>query len=333
MKKNKDKTKVLILILTIIAIIVAAMTGIVYIQGQNSKKKAEDKSKTAQKSTDSSSYITYNGKKYEYNSQLRTMLFMGVDKDEEVTVKDITGRSGQADCLILLVLDPDQKTTTLLEISRDSMSDVKIYGMNGDYMATEVTQIATQYAYGDGENRSCQLTRDAVSNLLYDIPIHDYLSLNMAGIIPIVDQIGGVEITVPEDYTAIDPLFVQGSTITLNGELAEKYIRSRDIEVLGSNNQRMERQTQFVQALLEKVKSTEDGGGAMLRQFWSAGQPYITTDVSLDMMEKTASYDMNPEILKVPGEVRAGAEHDEFHVDNAGLQEMIINIFYHEVAS
>lgn len=333
MKKNKDKTKVLILILTIIAIIVAAMTGIVYVQGQNSKKKAEDKSKTAQKSTDSSSYITYNGKKYEYNSQLRTMLFMGVDKDEEVTVKDITGRSGQADCLILLVLDPDQKTTTLLEISRDSMSDVKIYGMNGDYMATEVTQIATQYAYGDGENRSCHLTRDAVSNLLYDIPIHDYLSLNMAGIIPIVDQIGGVEITVPEDYTAIDPLFVQGSTITLNGELAEKYIRSRDIEVLGSNNQRMERQTQFVQALLEKVKSTEDGGGAMLRQFWSAGQPYITTDVSLDMMEKTASYDMNPEILKVPGEVRAGAEHDEFHVDNAGLQEMIINIFYHEVAS
>ena len=187
--------------------------------------------------------------------------------------------------------------------------------------------------YGDGEKRSCQLTREAVSNLLYDIPIHDYLSLNMSGIVPIVDQIGGVTMTVPEDYTAIDPVFVQGSTITLNGELTEKYIRSRDTSVLGSNEQRMERQTQFVQALLEKVKSTEDGGNSMLRQFWQVGQPYITTDLSLDMLEKIASYDMNPEILKVPGEVQAGEEHDEFHVDDASLQEMIINIFYKEVES
>ena len=54
---------------------------------------------------------------------------------------------------------------------------MKIYGIDGDYMATETAQIATQYAYGDGEKRSCQLTREAVSNLLYDIPIHDYLSL------------------------------------------------------------------------------------------------------------------------------------------------------------
>ena len=120
----------------------------------------------------------------------------------------------------------------------------------------------------------------------------------MSGIVPIVDQIGGVTMTVPEDYTAIDPVFVQGSTITLNGELTEKYIRSRDTSVLGSNEQRMERQTQFVQALLEKVKSTEDGGNSMLRQFWQVGQPYITTDLSLDMLEKVASYDMNPEILK-----------------------------------
>lgn len=101
------------------------------------------------------------------------------------------------------------------------MADVKIYGLEGDYLSTETAQIATQYAYGDGEMRSCQLSREAVSTLLYDIPINDYLSLNMAGIAPITDQIGGVEITIPEDYTAIDPAFVQGSTIVLNGELSE----------------------------------------------------------------------------------------------------------------
>ena len=258
MKKTKDKAKIVIIILAVIAVIAAA--GAVYAGMQNKKADKEKEEVSAEpESTDGSSYITYNGKKYKYNSDLRTMLFMGVDKNEVVTVKENTGRSGQSDCLVLLVLDTDKKTTTLLEISRDSMA-----------------QIATQYAYGDGEKRSCQLTREAVSNLLYDIPIHDYLSLNMSGIVPIVDQIGGVTMTVPEDYTAIDPAFVQGSTITLNGELTEKYIRSRDTSVLGSNEQRMERQTQFVQALLEKVKSTEDGGNSMLRQFWQVGQPYIT---------------------------------------------------------
>lgn len=59
------------------------------------------------------------------------------------------------------------------------------------------------------EKKKLSANQEAVSNLLYDIPIHDYLSLNMSGIVPIVDQIGGVTMTVPEDYTAIDPVFVQ----------------------------------------------------------------------------------------------------------------------------
>ena len=115
------------------------------------------------------------------------------------------------------------------------------------------------------------------------------------------------------------------------GNWRKKYIRSRDTSVLGSNEQRMERQTQFLQALLEKVNTSGDGGNAMLRQFWQASQSYITTDLSFQMLEKITSYDMEPEILKVPGEVRAGEEHDEFYVDDAGLKEMILHIFYREV--
>lgn len=328
MKKNKNTTKILIIILSVIAVIAAA--GAIYVGIQNQKMKEQSKRQPKQEQTESSSHITYQGKKYEYNANLRTLLFLGVDKDEEVTVKETTGRSGQSDCIILLVLDTEEKTTTLLEISRDTMADVKIYGLEGDYLSTETAQIATQYAYGDGEMRSCQLSREAVSTLLYDIPINDYLSLNMAGIAPITDQIGGVEITIPEDYTAIDPAFVQGSTIVLNGELSEKYIRSRDTDVLGSNNQRMERQTQFIQALLAKVQASEDNGNSMMQQFWSAGRSYITTDLSMDMMEKLSSYSMDPEILTVPGEVRAGEEHDEFYVDDEALQKMIIEIFYKE---
>lgn len=51
--------------------------------------------------------------------------------------------------------------------------------------------------------------------------------------------------------------FEKGAEVTLNGELAEKYVRKRDIEVLDSNNQRMERQSQFMDALIEKMQSIQ----------------------------------------------------------------------------
>ncbi|MFQ7526640.1 MAG: hypothetical protein ACLRMN_02675 [Mediterraneibacter gnavus] len=54
--------------------------------------KEQSKRQPKQEQTESSSHITYQGKKYEYNGNLRTLLFLGVDKDEEVTVKETTGR-------------------------------------------------------------------------------------------------------------------------------------------------------------------------------------------------------------------------------------------------
>lgn len=331
MRKSKRNTRILIAVLAVIAVITAAAA--IHIAIQNHKLKEQSKQQYNKDNTESgdSSYITYKDKKYRYNTNLRTLLFLGVDKNEEVSVKEVTGRSGQSDCLILLVLDQEKKTTTLLEISRDSMTDVKIYGIDGDYLTTEKAQIATQYAYGEGEKRSCMLTKNAVSNLLYDIPVHDYLALNMAGIAPIVDSIGGVEITVMQDYTEIDPAFTEGSTLTLNGEQAEKYVRSRDITVTGSNNSRMERQTQFIQALLSKVQESEDQGDSMLQSFWTAGESYMTTNLDMNMMEKISSYIIEPEILSVPGEVVAGEEHDEFYVDDDKLQKMIVDVFYEEV--
>ena len=337
MKNNKEKkTSSQGLLLIIILIVIAAIVAVaaVYISTQDKKEPKSSPVDSKQANTEdtlNSGYITYQGEKYEYNANLKTMLFLGIDKEEETTVREVTGRSGQSDCIILAVFDQEKQTTTLLEISRDSMVDIDIYGMDGTYLDTQTAQIALQYAYGQGEKQSCQLTRDAVSEFLYGIRIDDYLSLNMAGIPPIVDSIGGVEITVPKDYTAVDPAFVQGATLTLNGEQAKTYVRKRDTTVLGSNNDRMERQTQFIQALFAKVQASEDNGSNMLLQFWSSGEPYMTTDMDFNTLNKMTSYTMEPEILKVPGEVRAGAEHDEFYVDEAGLQQMIIDTFYQKV--
>ena len=85
------------------------------------------------------------------------------------------------------------------------------------------------------------MTKEAVSNLLYEIPISSYLALSIEGVKELTDAVGGVQITVPEDYTEINPLFEKGATLVLNGEQAEQYVRKRDIDKTGSNNERMER--------------------------------------------------------------------------------------------
>lgn len=333
MKNNKQsdgnkENNLFLMILVLVALIAVAFV-IWLVKKDDDGGGAETQEASAEETEDlNQGYINYNGEKYAYNSNLKTMLFLGIDKDETATVRDVTGRSGQSDCMILLVMDQEDKTITLLEISRDTMVDVDIYGIDGDYMDTQTAQIATQYAYGTGDKDSCKLSLDAVENLLYGIRINDYLSLNMAGIPPIVDSIGGVEITIPEDYTWIDPAFEKNATLNLTGEQAYWYVRKRDTDVLGSNNDRMERQTQFIQALFTKVSESDDNGLSMVRSFWTSGEDYMTTNLSLKTLEKLTSYTMEPDIIKIPGEVRAGEEHDEFYADEEELRQIVIDTFY-----
>lgn len=320
MKNRKKKEVILIFVLLILAL--AAMGTVIWLE------KSGTASESSKEEQDNQGYINYKGEKYVYNGNLKTLLFLGVDKDETATVRNVTGRSGQTDCIILMIMNQQDKTIRLLEISRDTMTDVDLYGMEGDYLETQTAQIATQYAYGTGEKDSCRLSADAVSRLLYDIHINDYLALNMAGIAPVVDAVGGVELTLEKDETEIDPSYTAGSVVTLNGEQAERYIRYRDTSVQGSNMDRMDRQTEFIQALFAKVSESEDNGLEMVKSFWNAGEAYMTSSITLNTLEKLTTYTMDSDIISIAGKTQAGEEHDEFYPDEESLQKMIIDIFY-----
>lgn len=148
------------------------------------------------------------------------------------------------------------------------------------------------------------------------------------GIADITNLMGGVTLTVPEDYTDIDPAFKAGETIVLAGEQAEKYVRYRDVNVSGSNTQRMERQAQFMEALARQMQGKDTG---WYRQLLEGAKEYITMDLSVDEMERMKSYEMKETIEKVPGEVKQGEEHDEFIVDNEKLRDLVIKLFYKPV--
>ncbi|MCH1982962.1 LCP family protein [Ruminococcus sp. OA3] len=273
--------------------------------------------------------VTYHGQTYEYNRELTNILFMGVDKKEEVTLQDTPGTAGQADCIMILSLDEKTQTGKVLQISRDTMTDVDIYDVNGNFYTSVEAQIATQYAYGNGEKSSCWAMEKTVSELLYELPIDAYISLNIDSISTLNDAVGGVTLTIPEDYTEVDPAFVQGTVVTMTGEQAERYVRYRDTNVTGSNNGRMQRQVQYITALVQALKSTAGAEGSYYERFSSFLKPYMVTDMNAQQIDSFANYDFKSEETQyLPGEVRKGAEHDEFYVDEENLYDLLLKTFY-----
>ena len=335
MKNKKNGASIFFVILAIIAIAAGVFVLLEYKDRQSVKSMpaqiqtsdVSGESETVQEKT-SGTQITWQGKEYTYNQSIRNILFIGVDKKEEMQIQDYAGRGGQADCLILLSLNTREKTATMLNISRDSIVDVDIYDMSGDFLTEERGQIALQYAYGDGEKKSCWLEKKVVTELLHDIPIHSFIALNIDGISTIADVLGGVEITVPEDYTSIDSSFVKGETIVLKGDKAERYVRYRDITEFGSNNGRMERQNQFLRALVSLLKRKVAENSAYVDTLITAGKPFMTTDMTVDQIKELADYDLDETFIKVPGETQAGAEHDEYIVNDDELMNLLIKMFY-----
>lgn len=324
---NNKKKNILILVAVLCVIFLGSAAGY-FVFSYYEKKNVVDGA-VENPSQNQQNTIYYEDKEYVYNQNLTNILFMGVDNEEEVVLSETPGKGGQADVIMIISLDDQTKTARILQISRDSMTDVDIYRWNGDYYTTVQAQLALQYAYGTSGETSCWAVKKTVSELLYELPIDGYLSMSINGISIINDAIGGVEITIPEDYTYIDPAFVKGETIVLNGEQAERYVRYRDTNVTGSNNSRMVRQTQYISALLSAVKSKVGEQGDDYEALFSLVSPYVVTDLSGDQMNELAQYQvLMDQIEFVPGESVAGEEHDEFYVNEEELQKLILKLFY-----
>lgn len=320
MKSSKKRTWI-----TILLILAVCISGVGIYLAENGKKSEEAVTDAEEIETDT---VVYQGKKYRYNSDLEMILFMGVDKSEPISVQNHAGTGGQADTLLLAVLDREQEKVQLVSISRDTMADIKIYDEAGEYLATEHAQIALQYAYGTSAKRSSQMTKDALSTLLYGIPIRSYVSLNIEGLAPVVEAIGGVTLTIPADYTMIDPAFAEGNVLTLNGEQAEAYVRYRDLTVTGSNTQRMERQEEFLLALLQQMNPAGQKSQEGIQQMMDSAGDYLETDLTVQELQRLSEYEFQTEVITLPGEMQAGTEHDEYIIDDGELYDLVLKLFY-----
>ena len=324
-KKLSDK-KIIFWVLSIFCILLIGATVYTVLM---SRKASEEVQGEAQDTQDQ--FVTYNGKKYEKNPDIRMILFLGVDKERTAELDGNPGTNGQSDSINLLVLNTKEKTGQFLQISRDTIVPIDVYDVQGEKILTEEGQLALQYAYGDGKEKSCRLTKEKVEELLYGISIPDYFALTIDGISVAADAVGGIPITVPKDYTYLDPAFQEGAEITLNGRLTETYVRGRNTEELDSNVERMERQSQVMQALLSQLKTEEVQES--YASIYQKMQPYLVTNMSFERLESLAEYEISDEILTLPGEIKEEDGKAAFYPEEIKTREFILKLVYKEIES
>lgn len=272
--------------------------------------------------------IRKDGVTWRYNSRLRTVLFMGIDSKATVESHEVVGNGGRADVILLFIMDPDAKTTQMVEISRDTITKVDVYSQQQEKLYSGKMQINMQYAFGNNPARSCSLMKNRVFKLLYELPIDAYCSMTMDGISAAVDAMGGLTLTLEDDWTEIDPKYTAGATVTLNGAQAERFIRYRDLEHVEGNAVRMERTGWVIQELFRQMR--QSGRLDVVKMFTQLSK-YLETDMDAETITELSSFSLLPEILDLPGEIRAGKHHAEYHLDEPALQQMLLELFYNPV--
>ena len=280
--------------------------------------------------------INYNGHTYAYNQELEVLLFLGVD-DREVIDYSSEGNnrnSAQSDVILLAIFDKDNQSYSLLQINRDTMVDMMKYDYFGTYTGLINGQIALAHTYRTGMEDSCEDTKFAVSRFLYDVEISNYFCLTMDAIPIINDSVGGVTVTIEDDFSEVDPELVKGSTVTLHGAQAETYVRSRRSIVNDPTNiNRMGRQRTYMSALLPMLgeKTAKDSNFAL--KLFDQISPYMVTDCTVDQLttyiEQFSGYTLD-KIVTPEGKSVEGEKFMEFYVDESSLRSIVIDLFYVE---
>jgi anionic cell wall polymer biosynthesis LytR-Cps2A-Psr (LCP) family protein len=273
--------------------------------------------------------LWFEGNPHMFNRELTNILLLGVDTRGEVGMDEEAEFAGQADAIILLTLDSRTETVHMLQISRDTMVEVDVVGESGEVIRTFEGQLALQHSYGGGERSSAFAMRRTTSRLLQGLPIHGFITLYIDAIQALNDEIGGVTITLSDDFIYIDPAFAEGETVTLDGSQAERFVQYRDMNNLYGNDNRMIRQTIYFAALFDRLRELVGDTVESYAELYELLEPFMVTDLRVRDIPRFIGYNYGEEeVVFLPGELSREGRYAVFHVDDEVLEEMIINTFY-----
>jgi len=206
------------------------------------------------------------------------------------------------DSMMVVIVDPAQKTLTLLSLPRDAWVPILFDGQKPVY-----SKLNTAYAYArdsglytnrlsryKGSQGAGLLAADTVSRIL-GIPIAYYLALDFAGFRQAIDAVGGIDVDIPDSFSAWypandDPSIDDSWTVVrfrkgiehMNGERAIEYARAREtIDNIseGTDFARSQRQRLIIEAFKSKLMQPE--GLVHLPQLLAVAASHVDTNYSL----------------------------------------------------
>lgn len=230
------------------------------------------------------------------------VLVLGVEKDP------------RSDVIILVSFDTDTKVVDMISIPRDTY-----YKVNG-YNSGDHRKINAAYA-----RKREKGSIEAVTEILYDIPIHNYVTVKYRGVEKIVNAMGGVELYVPMRIGDIH----KGKQV-LNGEEAVKFLRFRKGYSNGDLG-RVNAQQEFIKAAIKKSLSLKLP--KVIKETYST----VKTDMSIaDIFKyslKGIKVDFDDiKIKTLPGTSRyqkvGGKSWSYFFHDSEKTKEIIYDLYY-----
>ncbi|KAF0819040.1 Cell envelope-associated transcriptional attenuator LytR-CpsA-Psr, subfamily F2 [Bacillus sp. ZZV12-4809] len=162
------------------------------------------------------------------NREPFSVLMLGVDER--------SGDKGRSDTMIVLTVNPNDKSIKMLSIPRDTRTEIVGKGFED--------KINHAYAFGNEE-----MSMGTVENFL-DIPLDYYIKVNMEGFKDIVDAVGGITVNSSLAFNQGGYQFIEGSN-NLDGDAALAFVQMRKQDPKGDFG-RQDRQRQIIQGVIKK---------------------------------------------------------------------------------
>lgn len=274
--------------------------------------------------------ISRNGVNYFPRQDITVVLVMGVDQYGPVADSDSYNNEGAADMVALMVFDEKNGSYTVVALNRDTMVDMPVLGIGGKVAGKQNAQLALSHTQGSGLEDSCENVCKTVSDLLYGLNIDYYISMNMDAITALNDAVDGVTVTVTEDFSHVDPTITMGE-VTLRGEQAINYVRTRKEVGDQLNISRMKRQEDYIKSFLQSLRKKVDASSSFALSTYEQIGPYIVTDMSTtifsNMLQRYSEFEFS-QIISPEGSNILTEKYYEFHLDEKKLDDLILRLFY-----
>lgn len=234
-------------------------------------------------------------------------------------------RGQRSDTVIMLHLAADRRSATAMSIPRDLMVEIpSCRRADGESAPARTAQFNNAYSYG---GTACTIR---TVERLTRIRVDHHMVVDFQGFKRMVDAVDGVRICLKQPMDDKDAhVRLPAGEHTLNGEQSLGFVRARKSLGNGSDTDRMERQQQFLGALVAKVQSN----GVLLNPgklypLLDAATSSLTTDPSLssliDLYDLVRSMRNIPtkevRFLTVPREAYAGDPNRDQLVEPAASE-------------